>query len=209
MEEIKNPVLDRVNPRLFDAEPIQRCCLDDCKGACCVFGVWVDPREVQDILSNSKLIIPHMAETTKNPGEWFVPVEDRDARSPSGRVIHTAVEPAPWHYGNTACVFCAVDGKCALQIAAVANNLHPWRFKPFYCILHPIDLGEDGRFTVDTLEAMLEEKGSCLRPADHPIPLMETFAEELAYLLGEKGYQAMHQMAANQRLSEKNSVNSQ
>lgn len=198
MTEIKNPIFARVNPRMLDSEPLQRCCLKDCVGACCVFGVWVDPREVQDILSNSKLILPHMAEGAKNPGEWFVPVEDRDPRSPSGRVIHTAVEPAPWHYGETACVFCREDGKCALQLAAVDNNLHPWRFKPFYCILHPIDLDEEGRFTLDTLEAVLEEKGSCLRSAARPIPLIETFAEELAYLLGEKGFNALQEIAAGQ-----------
>jgi hypothetical protein len=35
---------------------------------------------------------------------------------------------------------------------------------------------------------MLEEEGSCLRPADSPIPLIDTFEPELHYLLGEKGY---------------------
>mgnify|MGYP000902523694 FL=1 len=182
---------------MFDSEPLQRCCLEDCVGACCVFGVWVDPREMKDILANAKLIIPFMPESAANPGEWFVPVEDNDKRSPSGKVIHTAVEPAPWHYGETACIFCREDGKCSLQLAAMANGLHPWRFKPFYCILHPIDLDEEGRFTMDTLDALLTEKGSCLRPADHPIPLIETFAPELEYFLGAKGYQAVREMASS------------
>lgn len=196
VKKIKNSIINRINPRMFDSEPLQRCCLKECKGACCVFGVWVDPREMEDILSNAKKIIPFMAEASRNPGEWFVPVEDTDKRSPSGKVIHTAVEPAPWHYGETACVFCREDGKCSLQLAAVAHNLHPWRFKPFYCILHPIDLDNEGRFTVDTLEALLTEQGSCLRKADRPIPLIETFAPELEYLLGEKGYRAMLEIAA-------------
>lgn len=196
MKPLKNELIDRLNPRMFDSEPIQRCSLDECKGACCVFGVWIDPREVEDILLNAQLIIPYMPEQSRNPGEWFVPVEDVDKHSPSGKVLHTAVEPAPWHYGETACVFCHVDGKCSLQIAGTANGLHPWRFKPFYCILHPIDLDEDGRFTVDTLEAMLTEQGSCLRAAKQPIPLIETFAEELEYLLGAKAYKVMQQVAA-------------
>lgn len=204
MEKLQNPIEKRLNPRMFEAEPLQRCDLHECKGACCVFGVWVDRREVDDILANASLIQPHMPDGRTNVGDWFVPVEDDDANSPSGKVIHTAVEPADWHYGGTACTFCHTDGKCALQLAAVAIGLHPWRFKPFYCILHPIDLDDQGRFTLDTFEALTTEEGSCLRRADRPIPFIETFAPELAYFLGDKGYQAMLDLAAQE-----NGTNSQ
>ena len=196
MEKLQNPIENRLNPRMFEAEPMQRCELGECKGACCVFGVWVDTREVEDILANARLIQPHMPDGRTHTGDWFVPVEDDDANSPSGKVIHTAVEPAAWHYGGTTCTFCHTVGKCALQLAAVANGLHPWRFKPFYCILHPIDLDDKGRFTLDTFEALTTEEGSCLRPADRPIPFIETFAPELKYFLGDKGYQAMLEIAA-------------
>lgn len=191
MEELKNPVLDRVNPRMFSSEPLQRCRLEECHGACCVFGVWLDVREVDDILKSSSLIKPHMPENCRNPGEWFAPVEDLDKNSPSGKVLHTAVETCPDHYGGTACIFCLSDGKCALQVAACANGLHPWRFKPYYCILHPLDLGEDGRITLDNAEDMVNEPGSCVRSSDHPIPLIETFEAEFRYLLGEKGYESL------------------
>ena len=43
--------------------------------------------------------------------------------------------------------------------------------------------------TLDETDLMLAEPGSCLRPAEKPIPLIDTFAEELRYLLGEEGYQ--------------------
>ena len=43
---------------------------------------------------------------------------------------------------------------------------------------------------------MLAEPGSCLRPAQHPIPLIETFAEELRYLLGEKNYRELKSKAS-------------
>ncbi len=191
MEELKNPVLDRVNPRMLLAEPLQRCRLEDCKGACCVFGVWLDPREVDDIIRNSALILPHMPQDARTPGEWFAPVEDFDKRSPSGKVMHTAVETRPEHYGGTACIFCLEDGKCALQVAASANGLHPWRFKPYYCILHPLDLDEDGRITLDKPEEMVNEPGSCVRSAGQPIPLVDTFESEFRYLLGDKGYEAL------------------
>jgi hypothetical protein len=38
---------------------------------------------------------------------------------------------------------------------------------------------------------MLAELGSCLRHAEHPIPLLETFAEELRYLLSENAYRRL------------------
>jgi hypothetical protein len=191
MNEIKNPISDRVNPRILRSEPLQRCVLHECKGACCVFGVWVDRREVDDILANAALILPSMPENAKVPGEWFVPVEDDDIHSPSGKVIHTAVENNLEHYGGTACIFLREDAKCALQVAGAENHLHPWRFKPFYCILHPLDLDEEGRITVDEVETLVSEPGSCLQSADHPIPLTVTFEEELSYLLGDKGFKSL------------------
>jgi hypothetical protein len=191
MTEPKNAIIDRVNPRMFRSEPLQRCELGECKGACCVFGVWVDLREVDDIMQNSAIILPFMPEDCRNPSEWFAGVEDNDPRSPSGRVCHTAVENRSEHYQGTACIFWLSDGKCALQVAADANGLHPWRFKPFYCILHPLDLDEKGRITLDEVEEMVNEPGSCVRAAPQPIPLVKTFEPEFRYLLGEKGFQAL------------------
>jgi len=195
MTSPKNKITDRVNPRMFRSERLQRCRLSECKGDCCVFGVWVDLREVEDIMQNAALILPHMPEDCQNPGEWFVGVEDDDPHSPTGRVIHTGVENRLEHSGGTACVFWLPDGKCALQVAADANGLHPWRFKPFYCILHPLDLDEQGRITLDEAEEMVHTTGSCVIPADRPIPLIETFEPEFRYLLGEKGFAALKEIA--------------
>jgi len=199
VENIKNSLDERVNPRMFDSAPIQRCTLSECKGSCCIFGVWVDLHEVEDILKNSALIAPHLAEDLRDPATWFAGFEDDDERAPSGKVVHTAVETRPDHYGGTACIFCRSDAKCALQVAGVANRMHPWRFKPFYCILHPLDLDEQGRITVDSTEDLLEEQGSCLVPSDQPVPLIETFANELQYLLGAKGYSALENEAQVRR----------
>jgi len=195
MQKIKTKALMRVNPRLLAVEALQRCALGECKGACCVFGVWVDLGEMEDIMQHAALILPHMPEDARNPGEWFAPVEWNDNRSPSGKVIHTAVENRPDHYGQTACIFCLSDGKCALQVAADANGFHPWRFKPFFCILHPLDLDDKGRITLDSLENMMSEAGSCVRPADAAQPLLDTFEPELRYLMGENIYAALKELA--------------
>jgi GNAT superfamily N-acetyltransferase len=125
-----------------------------------------------------------------------------DKKSPTGKVIHTAVNNRLDHYGGTACIFCLLDGKCALQVAAVANGLHPWRFKPYYCIIHPLDLDDRGRITLDRTPEMVAETGSCLRPAADPIPLVDTFSPELRYLLGQKGYSQLVKLSKKSTLDD-------
>jgi hypothetical protein len=181
----------KINPRLYQSEPMQRCTLGKCRAACCLYGVWIDQKEAQDILDHSSLIAPHMNLENRIPSGWFDDREEPDDQTPSGMTVHSTVLPDADHYGGTACIFLRRDYLCALQVAAHANNLHHWRFKPFYCILHPLDLDEQGRITLDDNDLLLDEPGSCMRPADHPIPLIETFAPELRYLLGEKGYQQL------------------
>ncbi len=180
-----------VHPRLLESEPLQRCKLNECKAACCLYGVWLDAGEAADILAHADLIQPHMPEGRRDPSDWFDDRQEEDEFLPSGQVVHSAVLPSAWHYGGSACGFLRPDYKCALQVAGQAAGLHPWRFKPFYCILHPLDLDEEGRITLDTASALLEEEGSCLRPAPKRIPLLLTFEEELRYLLGDETYRAL------------------
>lgn len=196
MEKSKKVAEERINPRMLEAAPMRRCRLDECHGACCVFGVWADQREMEDILAHAELIKPSMPEGAKDPADWFASYEDNDEFSPSKLVVHTAVETTPEHYGGTACIFWRTDAKCALQVAGQKNGFHPWRFKPYYCILHPLDLDEDGRITLDETETLLGEPGSCLRAAEKKIPLVETFEEELRYLLGDRSFEAMKKKAA-------------
>jgi hypothetical protein len=174
------------NPRLLHSEAMQRCVLSECKGACCLHGVWIDRAEREEILANAALIAAAMPEALRDPEAWFDGRVEEDPFSRSGQVYHSNVLPDPAHYGGTACVFLREDFKCALQVAGETARLHPWRLKPFYCVLHPLDLDEEGRITLDSAEQLLAEAGSCLRPADREIPLLETFEPELRYLLGDK-----------------------
>lgn len=167
---------------------MQRCKLDECRAACCLYGVWIDQIESREILANSALIAAHMEAENRDPQDWFDGREEADEHTPSGWTVHSSVVSDPEHYGGTACVFLRKDHKCALQVASQANGFHPWRFKPFYCILHPLDLDEEGHITLDETPLLLDEPGSCLRPAPHPIPLLDTFEPELRYLLGETAY---------------------
>lgn len=178
-----------VNPRMLRAEPMQRCRLHECRGACCLHGVWIDRAEQADLLRHAELIAPHLPVDLRDPLAWFDGRIEPDPFSPSGEVVHSTVLPDRSHYGGTACLFLRDDYKCALQVAGQAAGLHPWRFKPFYCVLHPLDLDEQGAITLDETPAMLEEEGSCLRPSAVRIPLVVTFEEELRYLMGDEAYE--------------------
>jgi hypothetical protein len=177
-----------ISPRLLRSESMRRCTLDDCHGACCVYGVWVDTHEMETILTNANEIIPHMPPGSSDPATWFDERQDSDPFSTSGKVIHSRVVPDEGQYSGTACIFLRSDYKCALQVAAEANGLHSWRFKPFYCILHPLDLDEQGQITLEENNILLTEKASCLRSAEHPVALLETFEPELRYLMGNQAY---------------------
>ncbi len=180
-----------INPRLLRPEPMRRCRLEECQAACCLYGVWIGQDEWDDIREHAALIIPYMPSGWDDPDLWTDGREEADEHLSSGRVVHSRVLPDPAHYGGSACVFLREDFKCALQVAGQAAGLHPWRFKPFYCVLHPLDLDEQGRITLDETEALLAEPGSCLRPADEPVSLVKLFEPELRYLLGDKRYQEL------------------
>jgi hypothetical protein len=170
--------------RLSASVQLQRCDWPACGAACCYGGAWVDEAEAVDIRRHSALILPHMPEGAQDPRDWFDDRREPDSHSLTGLVTHTRVVEAPGHYMGTACAFLRPDHKCALQLAGVAAGLGPWRFKPFYCILHPLDLDVHGRITLDDEAALAAESGSCLRPSTAPARIADLFAEELAHLTG-------------------------
>ncbi len=63
-----------------------------------------------------------------------------------------------------------------------AHGQHPWRWKPFYCILHPLDLDDAGRIVLPPVDALLAEPASCARPAQEARSPWDLFAAELTYL---------------------------
>lgn len=178
----------RLNPRLFDRESLRRCRLEECGGACCLHGAWVDSVEARQILADRTNILPYLDPGSPEPKDWFEARQEPDEHALAGQVWHTRLLANEHHYGGTSCVFLQQDAKCALQEAAVAAARHPWFWKPFFCILHPLDLDELGRITLDETKALLAEPAGCVRPAGEPTPLVITFAPELRYLLGEKEY---------------------
>ena len=190
MPDSSPPIPSGLNPRMRKREAMQRCLLGECKGACCLHGVWIDRAECAQILAHAQQIALHLPEALRDPAVWFDGRSEADPFSRSGEVFHSNVLPDRSHYGGTACVFLCEDARCALQVAGEAAGLHPWAWKPFYCVLHPLDLDEEGRITLDETAELLAEEGSCLRPAHELIPLFETFEPEIRYLLGDGPFAA-------------------
>jgi hypothetical protein len=178
-----------LNPRLLKSENLQRCKLINCKGACCVYGVWVGLQERDAILKHQEIIKNLMPDNFKNSQEWFQKKIVHDPFIAGGQVIHTSVIKNSTHFGGTACVFLNDHHKCVLQITAENLGIHKWSIKPFYCILHPLDLDDAGKITLDETDSLLSEKGSCLRYSEEKISLLVTFKEELLYFLGYEKYQ--------------------
>ncbi|NPV57387.1 MAG: hypothetical protein HPY76_12050 [Anaerolineae bacterium] len=165
-----------------------RCQFPQCKAACCLYGVWMDAGEKADVLEHLAIILPHMPEGSKDLNAWWDGKTEQDPFTPTGEVIHTAVLAAPGHYGGSACVFLRSDHKCALQVAGQQAGLHPWRFKPFYCVLHPLDLDDEGRITLDETSQLLDEPASCLQACEREGMVKDIFEAELRYLLGEAAF---------------------
>jgi hypothetical protein len=181
MTNLKFDRLFRISPELYRPTRLRRCRLEECHAACCLHGVWVDPLEMEDILRHKEFILPHMPEGRRDPGNWFGGEREKDPFYPSGCVISTTALPNPAHYGGTECIFLRPDWLCALQVASRAAGHHPWRWKPFHCIIHPITI-EDGQFTIASDEELLAEEGGCFRAGTPGGRMSDFLAEEIEFL---------------------------
>jgi len=69
-----------------------------------------------------------------------------------------------------------------------AGGEYLWRFKPFYCALHPITFDECVVRLAEESE-IYREGGSCNRPDPEAlIPVYKLFEMEMKLALGEGGY---------------------
>jgi hypothetical protein len=171
-----------LSARLDAVEPLARCNWPACGGACCLHGVWLDPLEVDDLRDHTQAIAPHLPAERRDPAGWFGDAREDEPGMPSGAVVAARVVPNAAHYGGQECIFLRADAKCALQVAGEAAGVHPWRFKPFHCILHPLTFDEIGRLTLAENEEILDEPASCLRRSEEARPLRKLFARELEHV---------------------------
>jgi Fe-S-cluster containining protein len=168
--------------RLQDDVPLRRCELLECRAACCDYGVWLDLQEVQDLQAHVAQISPFLEAERRDPGRWFRAQSEEDADMPSGRVLASATAPMPGRLAGTECIFLRRDYRCALQLAGEALGRHRWRFKPFYCLMHPLAFDSRTHLTLATTEELIREPASCLRVAPRSNPIRSLLGDELTAL---------------------------
>lgn len=150
-----------------------------CTAACCLGGVYADVMERDKIIAHKEVIGRYMDETQPaDPELWFEKSEEEDPDFPSGRCVGTQEV-------NGKCAFLDKMGRCSLQVAATAEGMHRWSFKPLYCVLYPIEIS-DKTIRFDDL---LQGDEQCCSVSDRfEIPLFEACRDELTHLLGEEGF---------------------
>ena len=166
--------------RLQDEVPLRRCELLECRAACCDLGVWLDLREMEDLLAHAAQLSPFMERERRDPECWFGATSEEDPDLPSGRVVPTAVTPKAGRLAGSECVFLRQDYRCALQLAGQALGEPDWRFKPFYCLAHPLMFESPGRLTLAPTDQLLAEPASCLRGTARAVSIETLLADELA-----------------------------
>jgi Fe-S-cluster containining protein len=171
-----------ISDRLVAVEQLRRCDWPACGAACCVHGVWLDLMEMDDLRQHAAGITVHMSAERRDPALWFTQEHEAEPAMPSREVVAARTVANPRHAGGTECVFLREDLRCALQVAGEAAGEDPWRFKPFYCLLHPLTLDEAGRVTLAPSSELLLEPAGCMRASLLGRPLRESFGPELKFL---------------------------
>ena len=131
-----------LDPSVFGPTRGARCHLEECKGACCRNGVWLDVQKRDQILAAAAQVQAHLPPDRQDPSEWFDADEMVHTDFPSGRGVPTSVMPDPVDSTLDTCVFRRPDGLCALQCADP-------QLKPFDCYTYPLlkSEGEIARLT--------------------------------------------------------------
>ncbi len=189
---IHDTKVDRV---LLEKRPIGRCVMEQCQASCCTAGVWVFSTEVVDIRRHTDLIRPHLSPERRDPAGWFDGVVQNEPDHPLGGTAEgTVVLPDATHPAGRSCVFLRQDRQCALQAAGLAAGEHPWRFKPFWCALHPLEF-DAGVLQLADSNPVFQSGGSCSRPQPDPVPVYRLFEDEVTLALGPAGFAELDAIA--------------
>ncbi len=176
----------RIDPIVLDGVFDARCSMGNCNGRCCAEGVLVDVAEKENILRHADLIARHLGpDMEHDPARWFDGIQERDPDFPSGACEGTATTPR-------GCVFLDSGGLCTLQKAAMAEGMDKYALKPFYCVAFPLTV-DGGVLTTEDPDFTNRPQCCSTRPAG-ALTVFDVCAEELTFMLGERGASALKQL---------------
>lgn len=135
------PVLSSVRTDIFLTPYFSKCLqCDFCNDWCCSFGVDVEKRIYQNIMTHAAGLAP-MIELS--PEEWFEPEVEEDEGMPGGLVYRTVA-----HQG--ACVFLGRNTRgCLLHSYALKIGMDYHDLKPMVSALFPLSFDDKTLFPAD------------------------------------------------------------
>ena len=159
----------------------------ECRGHCCLHGVYASLEERDRIMEYADLIKNLMDDTqTMDTGVWFEDKIEEDDDFPGGQCIGTGVH-------NDKCVFLDREGLCTLQTLERDLDLPAGtRLKPFYCWLFPLTTWS-GRVEFDDLCDGVSP--CCTLASDGKKRALDVYAFEFKEILGEQGYEELRRLA--------------
>ena len=126
----------KIHPEFLEEVHAERCVLNECLGACCTGGAWLDVEQLKIIVPQVEAIKLNLPDDRRDANAWFsAPAADEDA--PGGGLIGTNVVADPRRPGETCCVFLRPDRWCALQVTSQQLGLAYPGLKPLFCALYP------------------------------------------------------------------------
>jgi Fe-S-cluster containining protein len=178
INNFSNKFTKRINGILIDPAIFTYKFICNCPGECCHYGVYVDYKEYEKIISIKDKVISLMDETqSKDTSKWFEPPE-KDDDFESGIAVGTEVI-------NNKCAFLDKNGLCTLQKLALYEGEYKWKYKPLYCVLFPLTTYE-GVLTLDTDH--IDRLRYCNIDPNARLTVFDACKEELKYFLGDEGF---------------------
>jgi hypothetical protein len=186
----------KINPELLEEVYAERCVLQECLGACCTGGAWLDVEQLKTIVPHVEAIKANLPEERRDSDAWFsAPAADEE--TPAGAIVGTNVVDDPRRPGETCCVFLRPDRLCALQVTSQQLGLDYPGLKPLFCALYPLQVC-DGEIVIDHATARDFGSATCQRACATKQPLYRVFKEEVQLVVGQEGYRALERLTGNE-----------
>jgi Fe-S-cluster containining protein len=176
----------RIDPEIFMQRFSPGCSMCSCNGTCCSEGVLLDLKEKEIVLDHADLIQRYLEPQQENdPAKWFDNMIERDLDFPSGQCDGTAV------WGGS-CVFLDSKGLCTLQKVSIAEGMHKFQLKPFYCIAFPLTI--EGHVLTTHEPEFTNRTQCCSSTPVGSLTVLDVCREEFEYILGADGLKEIEQL---------------